>query len=130
MNDSPAKKLDFSVANKENNDSGIAVKVVGIPELEFREEPKKIETAPGIKEEEQHEILLQENPNRFVLFPIQHHEVSFPLSHFNASRRVNHGHTLTKTDLAYVQEGHGFLLDSRGDRFVQGHSRLEQQAQQ
>lgn len=69
-------KLNFSEANKENNDSGIAVKVEGIPELELPVEPVKVETAPGIKAEEANEPLLQENPNRFVLFPIQHHEVS------------------------------------------------------
>jgi ribonucleoside-diphosphate reductase subunit M2 len=32
--------------------------------------------AATIKNEESGEILLQENPQRFVLFPIQHHEVS------------------------------------------------------
>jgi ribonucleoside-diphosphate reductase subunit M2 len=90
MNDSPAKKLDFSVENKENNDSGIAVKVEGIPELDFAEEPKKLDVAAGIKDDEQHEILLQDNPNRFVLFPIQHHEVSPSFSaSFHASQRVD-----------------------------------------
>jgi len=76
MSDSPAKKLNFSVADKEN--VSVAVPIVGIPEL--AEEPtKKTETtlpvAPTIKAEEAHEPLLQENPQRFVLFPIQNHEI-------------------------------------------------------
>jgi ribonucleoside-diphosphate reductase subunit M2 len=79
MSDSPAKKLNFSVADKEN--VSVAVPIVGIPEL--AEEPtKKTETtlsvAPTIKSEEAHEPLLQENPQRFVLFPIQNHEVGVP----------------------------------------------------
>jgi hypothetical protein len=72
MSDSPAKKLTFDAANKEN--SNVAVPIVGIPDdIEIPE--KSISTAPTIKAEEANEPLLQENPQRFVLFPIQNHEV-------------------------------------------------------
>jgi ribonucleoside-diphosphate reductase subunit M2 len=77
MSDSPAKKLDFTSANKEN--SNVAIPIVGIPDLEIPSKPAaddKPTVAATIKEEESGEILLQENPQRFVLFPIQHHEVS------------------------------------------------------
>lgn len=75
MTESPVKKPDFLAANKEN--SNIPVKIVGIPELDLNPPPAKMESsvAATIKEEEQHELLLRENPQRFVLFPIQHHEV-------------------------------------------------------
>ncbi|RYN42387.1 Ribonucleoside-diphosphate reductase small chain [Alternaria arborescens] len=72
MNDSPAKKLDFSPAEKENTFKPI----VGIPD-DFEddlEEAKPI-VAPTIKEEEAIEPILQENPGRFVLFPIKYHDV-------------------------------------------------------
>ena len=39
-------------------------------------EEKKPTVAAGIKEDEADEPLLQENPHRFVLFPIKYHEVS------------------------------------------------------
>jgi ribonucleoside-diphosphate reductase subunit M2 len=71
MSDSPAKKL-FSAANKEN----VAVPIVGIPDVEEIEvQEKEVTVAPTIKPEEANEPLLQENPQRFVLFPIQNHEV-------------------------------------------------------
>ena len=76
MSDSPAKKIDFSSANKENTYKPI----VGIPDLdeeEVDEVEKKMHTvAPTIKPEEADEPLLQENPQRFVLFPIKYHDVS------------------------------------------------------
>lgn len=68
--------------NKENVDAKyesceIAVPIKGIPELP--EVPvKDTETLPvaaTIKEDEAIEPILQENPNRFVLFPIKYHEV-------------------------------------------------------
>lgn len=73
MSDSPAKKLDFAPENKEN----VYKPIVGIPELDDKAEtPAKPTTAPTIKPEEAHEPLLQENPQRFVLFPIKYHDVS------------------------------------------------------
>jgi ribonucleoside-diphosphate reductase subunit M2 len=73
--ESPAKKLDFSAANKENVE--VAVPIKGIPMLDEEEvvEDKKAGVASTIKPEEAAEPLLQENPNRFVLFPIKYHEV-------------------------------------------------------
>jgi ribonucleoside-diphosphate reductase subunit M2 len=83
MTESPVKKPDFLAANKEN--SNIPVKIVGIPELDLSPITKmESSVAATIKEEEQHEVLLRENPQRFVLFPIQHHEVR--------SRRVQRVH--------------------------------------
>ena len=70
---------------KENiENDNVAVPVKGIPMLdepkvEIREE--KATVAATIKEEEAGEPLLQENPQRFVLFPIRYHEVG-------SSRRV------------------------------------------
>ncbi|KAI4652025.1 Ribonucleotide-diphosphate reductase (RNR), small subunit [Alternaria ventricosa] len=72
MNDSPAKKLDFSPAHKENTFRPI----VGIPD-DFEDDLEEVKptVAPTIKEEEAEEPLLQENPGRFVLFPIKYHDV-------------------------------------------------------
>ncbi|KAL5115550.1 Ribonucleotide-diphosphate reductase (RNR), small subunit [Pleosporales sp. CAS-2024a] len=71
MSDLPAKKLDFSSANKEN----VFKPIVGIPDLPEEEPVAKTSVAPTIKSEEAHEPILQENPNRFVLFPIKYHDV-------------------------------------------------------
>lgn len=74
MNDSPAKKLDFS--GNDWTDDSVARPVKGIPDLpEDDENVKHPSTAPTIRKEEAHEPLLQENPHRFVLFPIKYHEV-------------------------------------------------------
>jgi ribonucleoside-diphosphate reductase subunit M2 len=73
MSDSPIKKLDFQSAGKENVASfkptdapvdKMGDKIVEAPKV-----------ASGIKETEANEPLLQENPHRFVLFPIKYHEV-------------------------------------------------------
>ncbi|KAI4279419.1 MAG: hypothetical protein L6R35_006050 [Caloplaca aegaea] len=80
MVDSPAKKLDFDIADKENikpdvpivNDLHLDLKK---PEVELVKQEEKPAVAPGIKPEEAHEPLLQENPQRFVLFPIKYHEI-------------------------------------------------------
>jgi ribonucleoside-diphosphate reductase subunit M2 len=83
--ESPVKKLDFSVEDKENKpfDSDVAVLAEKIdatapvkPVVEAVEPVQKPAVAPGIKEAEADEPLLQENPQRFVLFPIKYHEVS------------------------------------------------------
>jgi ribonucleoside-diphosphate reductase subunit M2 len=72
---SPVKKPVFSEENKENVE--VAVPIKGIPVLgdEAEIEEKKPSVAATIKPEEADEPLLQENPNRFVLFPIKYHEV-------------------------------------------------------
>lgn len=124
--ESPVKKLDFNPADKENqpiDESAVAGagemvahKPAPIEEVKKVEEAPKAAVAPGIKPEEQDEPLLQENPQRFVLFPIKYHEVC------DASRRVKWpprrdtmADTIPRTDLADVQEGRGLFLDGRGD---------------
>ena len=81
--ESPVKKLDFGKENKPLD--------ADLHSLEAELDAKHIETqtpktetkvAPTIKAEEADEPLLQENPQRFVLFPIKYHEVC------SASRRV------------------------------------------
>lgn len=76
--ESPVKKLDFGAANKENEPLNKSLDTTDL-KTKIVEEPKKEETklavAPGIKSEEADEPLLQENPQRFVLFPIKYHEV-------------------------------------------------------
>lgn len=80
--ESPVKKLDLGIADKENQPfdaTTIADEVATSPapiikEIKKIEEPKPA-VAPTIKAEEADEPLLQENPQRFVLFPIKYHEV-------------------------------------------------------
>ncbi|KAF2665177.1 ribonucleoside-diphosphate reductase subunit M2 [Microthyrium microscopicum] len=75
MSDSPVKQPVFLTENKENHSSDVAVRVAGIPELDFpEEEDKPVESADG-ETKGSKEILLRENPHRFVLFPVQHHEI-------------------------------------------------------
>lgn len=111
MSDSPAKKLDFeSTVDKEN----VFRPIVGIPDLVEEDAPKQPTTASTIKEEEAHEPLLQENPHRFVLFPIKYHDVSRRVSTPpHASCRVIRLRSLISAalGLANVQEGRGFVLD-------------------
>ena len=82
MGDSPAKKLNFEAVGKENIPfDGDAPVVDDIEIKKSLVEDVKIEkavvtVAPTIKPEESDEPLLQENPHRFVLFPIKYHEVS------------------------------------------------------
>jgi ribonucleoside-diphosphate reductase subunit M2 len=76
--ESPAKQN--VQADKENvldsryESDEVAVPIKGIPMM--TDAPaKEPEVAPTLKEEEASEPILQENPNRFVLFPIKYHEV-------------------------------------------------------
>lgn len=82
MGDSPARKLNFEAADKENAPANIPALVMDDLELkkplvEVYDAKKEVTpaVAPTIKPEEAHEPLLQENPHRFVLFPIKYHEV-------------------------------------------------------
>ncbi|MCJ1357070.1 MAG: Ribonucleotide-diphosphate reductase (RNR), small subunit [Icmadophila ericetorum] len=82
MSDSPVKKLDFGAVGKENVavDAPVAVDFgLKKPKMELaKAEEKPAVTpavAPTIKPEEANEPLLQENPHRFVLFPIKYHEI-------------------------------------------------------
>lgn len=74
MNDSPIKKPNFEAAGKENASMDDVNLKVDKPVAKPVEEAPKV--APGIKAAEASEPLLQENPHRFVLFPIKYHEVS------------------------------------------------------
>lgn len=85
MKDSPIKKLDFDLENKEN--TSVIESVPAEKKSDGLDMSKPItqivKTAPtdavkvaaGIKADEADEPLLQENPNRFVLFPIKYHEI-------------------------------------------------------
>ena len=126
--ESPVKKLDFNPSDKENkplDDDSLATLEAQIDAkhsestpLDAPKEENKPAVAPTIKDEEADEPLLQENPQRFVLFPIKYHEVRdafapprvkwFPSSHTINSDNVG-------IDLADVQEGRGLLLDCRRD---------------
>ena len=82
MGDSPAKKLHFAPVDKENTPANIPAPVLDDlehkkPLVEVYDAKKELKpvVAPTIKAEEADEPLLQENPHRFVLFPIKYHEV-------------------------------------------------------
>ena len=81
MGDSPLKKLDLA-AGKENLPFDATSPViedfdVKKPIVEKVDKEQTLAVAPTIKPEEADEPLLQENPQRFVLFPIKYHEVSY-----------------------------------------------------
>jgi ribonucleoside-diphosphate reductase subunit M2 len=80
MGDSPVKKLNFQATGKENVSLDANAPIVDDIEIKkpIVEEVKteKPVVAPTIKPQESDEPLLQENPQRFVLFPIKYHEVS------------------------------------------------------
>lgn len=87
--------------------------------------------------DEKDEPLLKASSRRFVLFPIQYHEVcalsffffdAFSLSCLNHSTHLSRNASYsfcafapTTTDLADVQESRGEFLDCRGDGSLQGH---------
>ncbi|KAL2221771.1 putative ribonucleotide reductase small subunit RnrA [Thermoascus aurantiacus ATCC 26904] len=77
MSDSPVKKLNFSAADKENAPVSSPTVDVSAEKPAAVEKPaeEKPKVAPSIKEIEANEPLLQENPHRFVLFPIKYHEI-------------------------------------------------------
>jgi ribonucleoside-diphosphate reductase subunit M2 len=115
MGDSPVKKLQFQAAGKENvpfhADAPVLEVEVKKPIKEVKQE--KAVVAPTIKPEESDEPLLQENPHRFVLFPIKYHEVS--VASRRETRKVLRQLITLATDLADVQESRGILLDRRRD---------------
>lgn len=105
MADSPAKKLNFQTADKENLPFDTEAPVVNdvavtkpntrtvftqsevdamIKEALRLQAAQEVKSQPNsaafvefaLKPEEADEPLLQENPNRFVMFPIKYHEVS------------------------------------------------------
>lgn len=114
MSDSPAKKIDFGVLDKENRpydvDAPVVDDIVTVHKPAVEEEvqvAKPLTRVEEIRAMEAEEPLLQENKRRFVLFPLKYHEVS----RVHASRVECFELTL-QTDLADVQEGRGILLDS------------------
>ncbi|KAI1267220.1 ribonucleoside-diphosphate reductase small subunit [Xylariaceae sp. FL1019] len=78
--ESPVKKLDFSADNKENTAVDADVQTLA-NQIDSYKTPMEKPDAPkptvaaGIKAAEADEPLLQENPQRFVLFPIKYHEI-------------------------------------------------------
>ncbi|RDW63003.1 ribonucleotide-diphosphate reductase subunit RNR2 [Aspergillus mulundensis] len=74
MNDSPVKKLNFEAVGKENAPVSTPIDApVTKPAAEKPTEMSK--AALDIQAIEANEPLLQENPHRFVLFPIKYHEI-------------------------------------------------------
>jgi ribonucleoside-diphosphate reductase subunit M2 len=109
MSDSPAKKLSFEPANKENVPDTIGV-IGSDPKKPIVEAAKPAaaatpKVAPSIKDLELGEPLLQENPHRFVLFPLKYHEVrSNPLTRhaLSCASRCKKLTCWVHTDLANV----------------------------
>jgi hypothetical protein len=54
-----------------------------------KKEELAVTVAPGLRPEEADEPLLQENPQRFVLFPIKYHEVSRAMNAFSREVFLN-----------------------------------------
>ncbi|KAG6059279.1 Ribonucleotide-diphosphate reductase (RNR), small subunit [Claviceps sp. LM77 group G4] len=80
--ESPVKKLDFGISNKENMLDVAAFHALGKrteadpkTPTEVKKEADALIVAQAVKSEECDEPLLQENPQRFVLFPIKYHEI-------------------------------------------------------
>ena len=123
MSDSPVKKLKFKPSADKENVSQDIVPVA----LELKkplpsttdvalEKPEALKVAPTIKEDESDEPLLQENPHRFVLFPIRYNEVRvFPRVTRKVLGPLPFQLTLPSTDMANVQESPSLVLVSRRD---------------
>ena len=138
MKDSPLKKLDFGVDNKENLPA--TAESITTPDLEILKKPVEdvketavVPSAPKtIKELEAEEPILKENPHRFVLFPLQYHEiVSANASFFHPTLPLHIYPTYTNTyslifTVEHVQASRSFFLDCRRGRPVQRSSRLAQ----
>jgi ribonucleoside-diphosphate reductase subunit M2 len=83
--ESPIKKPNFNASDKENQpiDESALASLANDMDAKHKpvvEETKKVEeskavVAAGIRPQEADEPLLQENPGRFVLFPIKYHEI-------------------------------------------------------
>jgi ribonucleoside-diphosphate reductase subunit M2 len=73
--ESPIKKLNFDASNKENL-SQDTITAMANWKTKVAETKKEDDTEKAVATvEENDEPLLQENPHRFVLFPIKYHEV-------------------------------------------------------
>lgn len=79
--ESPVKKLNFNASDKENQPLDESAIAALADSMDTKQKPvdvtnkEKAVVASTIKPEEIDEPLLQENPQRFVLFPIKYHEV-------------------------------------------------------
>ncbi|TVY86787.1 Ribonucleoside-diphosphate reductase small chain [Lachnellula willkommii] len=79
--DSPLKKINFEAAGKENAPFDTDATLVDDIEAkkpiveQVKTEEKAVVVSSTIKPEEADEPLLQDNPQRFVLFPIKYHEI-------------------------------------------------------
>ncbi|PHH77201.1 hypothetical protein CDD80_817 [Ophiocordyceps camponoti-rufipedis] len=79
--ETPVKKLDFGAADKENRpldesaDADASSEPATHDAKDVVEKVEKPAVVAGLKSEEADEPLLQENPQRFVLFPIKYHEI-------------------------------------------------------
>jgi hypothetical protein len=94
--DSPVKKIDFTSEDKENMPATATATAPSPVEVDLKKSESKVEpsevkevvkAAPTIQELEAEEPLLQENPHRFVLFPLKYHEIWQSKSH-QYTRRV------------------------------------------
>lgn len=83
--ESPVKKISFNASDKENqplDDASLETLANQMDDTHKPTETAKVDksenkpgVAPAIKPDEVDEPILQENPQRFVLFPIKYHEV-------------------------------------------------------
>ncbi|KAK5078859.1 Ribonucleotide-diphosphate reductase (RNR), small subunit [Lithohypha guttulata] len=79
--DSPTKQPVFVQEDKENMPAPLEPLATATeedlkkPVTEIVKTTPEVKVAPGIKSLEADEPLLQENPNRFVLFPLRYHEI-------------------------------------------------------
>lgn len=80
--ESPVKKLNFNASDKENQPLDESAIAALADSMDTKQKPvdvtnkeEKAVVTSTIKPEEIDEPLLQENPQRFVLFPIKYHEV-------------------------------------------------------
>ena len=137
MGDSPAKNISFDPVDKENVPANIPAPVMDDLELkkplvqvyDAKKEVMPV-VAPTIKPDEANEPLLQENPHRFVLFPIKYHEVRvYPTIHASKGFISLWLTPVIDTDMADVQESRSLLLDRRRNRPLQRPPRLEQPTQ-
>ena len=118
IDDSLVKKLHFASVDKENDPAKIPAPVMDdlehkTPLVEVYDAKKEMKpiVAPTIKAEEADEPLLQENPHRFVLFPIKYHEVCVYQTRHAESCSL--AYVFYQLDMANVQESGSLLLDRR-----------------
>ena len=102
MGDSPVKKLDLNPSNKENSSESAPAADLELkkPILEPAQSSETTSIEPAVKtlkEREAEEPLLKDNPRRFVLFPIQYHEVRHSTRHaLSGFRSIGNNQLLTR----------------------------------